>query len=100
MFVHASFWHIFANMLTLYFFGRYVYMLVGEEKFLVFSPDSQRVAYQAKDGDRLFVVVDGIEGRQYDDMLEGGEIIFDSPDSLHYLAVRDNSVYLVRERMR
>ena len=35
MFVHASFWHIFANMLTLYFFGRYVYMLVGEGKFLV-----------------------------------------------------------------
>ena len=35
MFVHAGFWHIFANMLTLYFFGRYVYMLVGEGKFLV-----------------------------------------------------------------
>jgi membrane associated rhomboid family serine protease len=35
MFVHAGFWHIFANMFTLYFFGRYVYMLVGEGKFLV-----------------------------------------------------------------
>ncbi len=35
MFVHVSFWHIFANMLTLYFFGRYVNMLVGEGKFLV-----------------------------------------------------------------
>lgn len=35
MFVHVSFWHIFANMLTLYFFGRYVNMLVGERKFLV-----------------------------------------------------------------
>ena len=35
MFVHASFWHIFANMFTLYFFGRYVYTLVGERKFLV-----------------------------------------------------------------
>ena len=44
--------------------------------------------------------MDGIEGRQYDDMLEGGEIIFDSLDSLHYLAVRGNRVYLVEERMR
>ncbi len=35
MFVHVGFWHIFANMLTLYFFGRYVNMLVGEGKFLV-----------------------------------------------------------------
>ena len=35
MFVHAGFWHIFANMFTLYFFGRYVHMLVGEGKFLV-----------------------------------------------------------------
>ena len=35
MFVHAGFWHLFANMLTLYFFGRYVYMLFGEGKFLI-----------------------------------------------------------------
>jgi len=35
MFVHAGFWHIFANMFTLYFFGRYVYQLLGEAKFLV-----------------------------------------------------------------
>ncbi|MFC2036065.1 rhomboid family intramembrane serine protease [Chloroflexota bacterium] len=35
MFVHAGFWHIFANMFTLYFFGRYVHMLVGEGKFLI-----------------------------------------------------------------
>lgn len=35
MFVHNGFWHIFANMLTLYFFGRYVYVLVGEGKFII-----------------------------------------------------------------
>jgi len=35
MFIHAGFWHIFANMLTLYFFGRYVYSLIGEGKFLI-----------------------------------------------------------------
>ena len=29
MFVHANFWHIFVNMLMLYFFGSYVSRLVG-----------------------------------------------------------------------
>jgi len=35
MFVHADFWHIFANMLTLYFFGSFLLGLVGERKFLL-----------------------------------------------------------------
>ncbi len=35
MFVHASFWHIFANMFTLFFFGSYLLRLVGESKFLI-----------------------------------------------------------------
>ncbi len=35
MFVHAGFWHIFANMLTLYFFGNYLSRLVGNSKFLI-----------------------------------------------------------------
>jgi membrane associated rhomboid family serine protease len=35
MFVHAGFWHIFANMLTLYFFGNYVIRLVGQVRFLI-----------------------------------------------------------------
>lgn len=35
MFIHGGFWHIFANMFTLYFFGRYVHMLIGEGKFLI-----------------------------------------------------------------
>ncbi len=35
MFVHAGFWHIFANMLTLFFFGRFLTMLVGQNKFLL-----------------------------------------------------------------
>ncbi|MFC1916086.1 rhomboid family intramembrane serine protease [Chloroflexota bacterium] len=35
MFVHASFWHIFANMLTLYFFGNYLSRLIGDRKFLI-----------------------------------------------------------------
>jgi membrane associated rhomboid family serine protease len=35
MFVHAGFWHIFANMLTLYFFGSYFSRLVGRGRFLI-----------------------------------------------------------------
>jgi len=34
MFVHGGFWHIIANMITLYFFGRNVLMLVGKSRFL------------------------------------------------------------------
>ena len=35
MFVHAGFFHLFANMLTLYFFGSYLYRLLGERRFLL-----------------------------------------------------------------
>ena len=34
MFVHTGWWHIFANMLTLYFFGTYLYRLIGQGRFL------------------------------------------------------------------
>ena len=33
LFVHVGFWHVLANMITLYFFGRYISNLVGEGKF-------------------------------------------------------------------
>jgi len=35
LFVHAGWWHIIANMLTLYFFGRYLSRLVGDSRFLI-----------------------------------------------------------------
>ncbi|MBI4304557.1 MAG: rhomboid family intramembrane serine protease [Chloroflexi bacterium] len=35
MFVHASFGHIFGNMLTLYFFGSYLISLIGEKNFFI-----------------------------------------------------------------
>ncbi len=35
MFTHASFWHLFANMLTLYFFGSFLLGMVGEGRFLL-----------------------------------------------------------------
>jgi len=34
LFVHGGFWHIFANMLTLYFFGTYLTKLIGNGRFL------------------------------------------------------------------
>ena len=34
LFVHADLYHILGNMVTLYFFGTYLTMLVGETKFL------------------------------------------------------------------
>ena len=33
MFLHASWWHILGNMLTLFFFGTYLLTLVGQGKF-------------------------------------------------------------------
>jgi membrane associated rhomboid family serine protease len=35
MFVHAGFWHFFGNMITLFFFGRVLYQLVGGRRFLL-----------------------------------------------------------------
>jgi membrane associated rhomboid family serine protease len=35
MFVHIDFWHIFGNMLVLFFFGRVVYQLIGTGWFLL-----------------------------------------------------------------
>jgi len=34
LFIHAGFWHIIANMFTLYFFGRQLSRLVGRNSFL------------------------------------------------------------------
>ena len=35
LFIHAGFFHIFANMLTLFFFGTYLLRLLGEGRFLI-----------------------------------------------------------------
>ena len=35
LFLHGSFWHIFANMFTLYFFGIYLSRLIGDRRFLI-----------------------------------------------------------------
>lgn len=35
LFIHADFFHIFGNMVTFYFFGTYVLLIVGERNFLI-----------------------------------------------------------------
>ena len=35
MFLHDGFFHLFANMITLYFFGTYLNRLIGSRKFLL-----------------------------------------------------------------
>jgi len=35
LFIHGGVWHIFANMITLYFFGSFLCRLIGVKKFLL-----------------------------------------------------------------
>jgi membrane associated rhomboid family serine protease len=35
MFIHADFWHIFGNMVTLYFFGMFLVRLIGSNWFIL-----------------------------------------------------------------
>jgi len=35
LFVHGGLWHLLANMLTLYFFGRFLIRLTGTQNFLI-----------------------------------------------------------------
>jgi len=35
LFIHSGVWHIFANMITLYFFGSFLSRLIGTPKFLL-----------------------------------------------------------------
>lgn len=63
------------------------------------SPDSKRVAYAALVGNKRFVVVDGKEGKRYDGIIVmgGGKIVFDV-DSIYYLAIKGEEIYLVEEK--
>jgi hypothetical protein len=46
---------------------------------LVISPDGKRVAYMSKRGDKWRVVVDGLEGKEYDGIMRDSAVF--SPDS-------------------
>ncbi|HLA36860.1 MAG TPA: hypothetical protein VJZ02_00155, partial [Candidatus Brocadiales bacterium] len=62
---------------------------------LTVSPDGKRVAYWAQVGNKRFVVVDGKEEKQYDDIV-AGTLIF-SPDSkrVAYGAIVGNKWFAV-----
>ncbi len=68
---------------------------------VTFSPDSKRVAYAANRGGKWSVVVEGKEGRAYDGFPSpaGARIVFDSPNELHYLALKGNEIYLIGETL-
>jgi Tol biopolymer transport system component len=67
--------------------------------FITFSPDSKRIAYSSKKENKEFVVIDGSEGNSYDVILGQGKVMFDSPQSLHYIAMKENKIFLVEERL-
>jgi Tol biopolymer transport system component len=104
---------------------------------IVFSPDSQHIAYAAYDNESWFIVIDGEEQKQYEGISQavtfspdsrwlayigrteensyvvinrnegkpftgiligwGGDLIFDSADKLHYIAINGEEFYLVEE---
>jgi hypothetical protein len=69
---------------------------------LTFSPDGKRLAYGAKGGNKSwFVVIEGSEGKRYASLLRGGNrVVFDSPDTFHYLAETGERIHLVEEAIR
>lgn len=71
---------------------------------LVFSPDSQHLAVEARLGPQWRLVVDGVEGPEYSrprvfpvdrdsrHLLHGNGWIFERPDLLTYVGVRDGEM--------
>ena len=55
---------------------------------LAVSPDSRRVAFGARRASKWLVVLEGVEGTEYDGYLKGSRLIFDSPSQFHHLAGR------------
>jgi len=75
----------------------------------VFSPDSKYVAYAVQMDCKELLVCNGLEDKAYDWIFESfnweinwfsSTIIFDSPNSLHYLAESGNSIYLVEKTIK
>ena len=60
------------------------------------------LAYAAQSGKKQFVVVDNKEEIHYDEVYVIGKesVIFDSFDSIHYLATRDKNIYLVEFKIK
>ena len=73
---------------------------------IMFSPDSRHAAYIVSTESTERVVVDGVEGLVAQIIIGAGgnRVVFDSGDSLHYLAVlRDAEppgFYLIQEKIK
>ncbi len=70
-----------------------------------FSPDSKHLVYVASRHDGAnnlvqYVVVDGSEGKPYDNIFIPRTVLFDSPDTFHYLAARKKDIYLAEETIK
>jgi hypothetical protein len=62
---------------------------------LVFSPDSKSMAYVAwRRGGKQLVVVDGVEGKEYDGFLGSG-LVFDTRSQFHTLADNGDEFFRV-----
>jgi len=72
----------------------------GAAKFC-FSPDSKHFAYIVSDEGRWSVVVDGVPGKYYRNLLvDERKTLFNEDGSFHYLIMlRDNNIYLVEEEL-
>ncbi|MCX8064011.1 MAG: hypothetical protein N3G21_02430 [Candidatus Hydrogenedentes bacterium] len=66
---------------------------------VVFSPDSRGYAYVAMRGGiflgKQLAVIDGVEGKEYDGFLKGSKFVFDSPNKIHTLALREGEIFLL-----
>ncbi|MDB5226356.1 MAG: hypothetical protein JWN78_549 [Bacteroidota bacterium] len=64
-----------------------------------FSKDSKQLVYTAKLNNKEFVVVNGDNGKMYDELPGQKTFLFDSNNSFHYLAKKGNKIYLVVENI-
>ena len=72
---------------------------------ITFSPDSKHLVYVAAmhDGANGLVkrvVIDGSEGKPYEDVFTPASLAFDFPDGFHYLAAKSEGIYLVSELIK
>ena len=62
--------------------------------------DSKRLAYPGKAEYAWFAIADEKEGKPYDASVDFNRwVVFDAVDSFHYLALKDDSIYLVEEKI-
>lgn len=66
---------------------------------LTFSPDSKRVAYWARRGDRWLVVLDGVEGPEYAGCIRGSRLVFEAPDVVRAMAAKGLDCLLLEIRL-